>query len=126
MLALTWALACTAPAGPGPSTTFQPDDSGDSGGGDSGGVDSAEDSGADTGADTDSGADTAADTGADTAGDTANDTAGDTGAEVARFTGAAPDFSLEDENPASLRYGQQVSPRDYLEQVSGWYFTHAT
>lgn len=36
------------------------------------------------------------------------------------------DFALPDLNPGSARYGQTVSPRDYLEQVSGWYFTHAT
>jgi hypothetical protein len=36
------------------------------------------------------------------------------------------DFSLNDLNSTSKRYGQPVSPRDYLEQVSGWYFAHAT
>lgn len=36
-----------------------------------------------------------------------------------------PDFSLEDVSENSARYGEQVSPRDYLEKVSGWYFTHA-
>lgn len=35
-----------------------------------------------------------------------------------------PDFSLEDVNSASLTYQQPVSPRDYLEQVSGWYFAN--
>lgn len=35
-----------------------------------------------------------------------------------------PDFSLEDVNPASSTYQQAVSPRDYLEQVSGWYFAN--
>ena len=39
---------------------------------------------------------------------------------------ARPDFYLEDVNPSSPRMGEQVSPRDYLEKVSGWYFTHAT
>ena len=38
----------------------------------------------------------------------------------------APDFALVDQNPNSPRFGEVVSPRDYLEQVSGWYFTHAT
>ncbi|HPM82701.1 MAG TPA: hypothetical protein PLF81_18485 [Candidatus Anammoximicrobium sp.] len=33
-----------------------------------------------------------------------------------------PDFLLEDANSASPTYQQPVSPRDYLEQVSGWYF----
>jgi hypothetical protein len=37
-----------------------------------------------------------------------------------------PDFHLNDLNPASPRIGQSVSPRDYLQQVSGWYFTHST
>ncbi|NUO48314.1 MAG: hypothetical protein HOV80_05605, partial [Polyangiaceae bacterium] len=38
----------------------------------------------------------------------------------------APDFSLLDVNPASSTSGQPVSPRDYLQRVSGWYFGHAT
>lgn len=37
-----------------------------------------------------------------------------------------PDFALVDLNPNSTRVGELVSPRDYLEQVSGWYFTHAS
>jgi len=37
-----------------------------------------------------------------------------------------PDFSLTDVNPNSPTSGQAVSPRDYLEQVSAWYFGHAT
>ncbi len=37
-----------------------------------------------------------------------------------------PDFSLEDVNTTSSTYGQLVSPRDYLRQVSGWYFGKAT
>ena len=36
------------------------------------------------------------------------------------------DFSIEDVNKTSASYGQVVSPRDTLEQVSGWYFGHAT
>ena len=49
----------------------------------------------------------------------------------ARVSGASggevvPDFSLIDVNPASPTHGQPVSPRDYLQQVSGWYFGHAT
>lgn len=38
-----------------------------------------------------------------------------------------PDFSLRDENPGSRRRGvtaQFVSPRDYLHQVTAWYFGH--
>jgi hypothetical protein len=37
-----------------------------------------------------------------------------------------PDFSLTDVNPNSATYNQKVSPRDYLDQVSAWYFGHAT
>ena len=37
-----------------------------------------------------------------------------------------PDFQLEDVNASSATSGQLVSPRDYLGQVSGWYFGHAT
>ncbi len=32
------------------------------------------------------------------------------------------DFSLIDDNPASPRHGQAVSPRDYQHQVSAYYF----
>ncbi len=37
-----------------------------------------------------------------------------------------PDFALPDVNPTSLTSGLEVSPRDYLQKVSGWYFGHAT
>ena len=37
-----------------------------------------------------------------------------------------PDFTLTDVNLTSSSYDQPVSPRDYLGQVSGWYFGHAT
>ncbi len=37
-----------------------------------------------------------------------------------------PDFELVDLNPNSASYEEAVSPRDYLQQVSGWYFTYAT
>lgn len=37
-----------------------------------------------------------------------------------------PDFSLEDRNPGSSRYGDLVTPGDYESQVSAWYFGHAT
>ncbi len=40
--------------------------------------------------------------------------------------GVVPDFELIDVNTNSATYNQPVSPRDYLEMVSGWYFTHAT
>ena len=41
-------------------------------------------------------------------------------------TGVMPDFSLADVNPTSATLNQPVSPRDYLAQVSAWYFGHAT
>jgi hypothetical protein len=37
-----------------------------------------------------------------------------------------PDFALVDVNPTSSTYGQNVSPRDYVGQISGWYFVHST
>lgn len=40
--------------------------------------------------------------------------------------GAVPDFVLTDVNPNSATAGQPVSPRDYLQKVSAWYFGHAT
>jgi hypothetical protein len=40
--------------------------------------------------------------------------------------GQVPDFSLLDVNPNSPTYNQQVSPRDYLGKVTGWYSGHAT
>jgi hypothetical protein len=39
---------------------------------------------------------------------------------------AVVDFSLPDTNPSSPTVGQTVSPRDYLQQISGWYFIKAT
>lgn len=39
---------------------------------------------------------------------------------------AMPDFALVDVNASSPAYNQDVSPRDYLEQVSGWYFIYST
>jgi hypothetical protein len=33
-----------------------------------------------------------------------------------------PDFSLRDVNASSPRYGEQISPRDYLRRVSIYYF----
>ncbi|NQU20423.1 MAG: hypothetical protein HQ567_04005 [Candidatus Nealsonbacteria bacterium] len=36
------------------------------------------------------------------------------------------DFALHDVNSTSSTYGQSVSPRDLLQQVSAWYFGHAT
>mgnify|MGYP006222876193 CR=1 FL=1 len=39
---------------------------------------------------------------------------------------AKPDFVLQDINPSSQTFSQSVSPRDYLTQVSGWYFIQST
>lgn len=39
---------------------------------------------------------------------------------------ALADFSLVDVNPNSMRYQETVSPRDYLGQISAWYFGHST
>ena len=39
---------------------------------------------------------------------------------------AMPDFALVDVNATSSTFDQAVSPRDYLQQVSAWYFGHAT
>lgn len=91
----------------------------------------------------DSAGETGATDSAETAGETADETglahSGETGGADSGETGephtgfepsvsedAPPDFELADLNPGSARYGERVSPRDYLEQVSGWYFTHAT
>ena len=48
------------------------------------------------------------------------------GSPVAASAGMVSDFDLVDVNPTSSTYQQAVSPRDYLKQVSGWYFGHAT
>ncbi|MEM8885187.1 MAG: hypothetical protein AAGD14_14055 [Planctomycetota bacterium] len=36
------------------------------------------------------------------------------------------DFQLEDVNDTSTRFGAMVSPRDYIGNVSAWYFGSAT
>ena len=36
------------------------------------------------------------------------------------------DFELPDQNPHSPKYEDLISPRDYMGQVSGWYFIKAT
>ena len=46
--------------------------------------------------------------------------------DVAVAEQAVPDFTLADVNPLSSSGGEGISPRDYLQQVSGWYFGHAT
>jgi len=60
-------------------------------------------------------------------GEGATSAGGSGGEPVVIATGDVPmDFSLTDENATSLTSGEAVSPRDYLEVVSGWYFGHAT
>ncbi len=39
---------------------------------------------------------------------------------------ALPDFSVIDANAGSARYKEVVSPRDYLGQISAWYFGQST
>jgi len=38
---------------------------------------------------------------------------------------AAPDFSLVDQNPNSATAGKAVSPRQYVNKVSAWFFGEA-
>ena len=44
---------------------------------------------------------------------------------ASRAADLVPDFKLADVNRASPRYPSKVSPRDYLLQVSGYYFGDA-
>lgn len=37
-----------------------------------------------------------------------------------------PDFSLNDVNETSPTFGQPISPRNYLQEVSAWYFGHGS
>lgn len=37
-----------------------------------------------------------------------------------------PEFSLEDANTSSASYGQLVSPSDFREVPSAWYFGHGS
>ena len=39
---------------------------------------------------------------------------------------ALPDFTLTDVNANSARHQEAVSPREYLGQISAWYFGHST
>ena len=39
---------------------------------------------------------------------------------------AVADFQLVDVNPTSTTYNNPVSPRDYLQQTSVYYFFHST
>ena len=74
------------------------------------------------------------DTGSGDSGDTADTAIVDTGDTAVIDTGettdpgpnAVPDFLLADINPNSSTMGQNISPRDYLQQISGWYFIKST
>ena len=48
----------------------------------------------------------------------------DTGAVA--DSGAMPCFALEDVNPNSTTFGKQVTPRQFLGQISAWYFGHSS
>jgi len=87
-------------------------------------IDTGIDSPTETGLDTDTPTDTGSDT--DSAVDSSGDSAmvSDTASPV--FPYSVPPFSLMDVNIHSASGGQSVSTTDYLKQVSGWYFTHAT
>jgi len=39
---------------------------------------------------------------------------------------SVPDFALTDVNSTSTTYDTLVSPRDFLGEVSAWYFGHST
>lgn len=121
MWTFLFGLACTSPEKGAPETG-QAADSTDTGPA----VDcQADTGGTETGAPNESGDSSAlAESGETASPDTATET-GDTSADTAEPVMVA-DFSLTDINPSSPRCGEVVSPRDYLEQVSGWYFTHAT
>jgi len=58
--------------------------------------------------------------------DTGNGNEPGTGNSFEPNADTLPDFSLTDVNANSSRYQKAVSPRDYLGQVTAWYFGHAT
>jgi len=41
-------------------------------------------------------------------------------------TNPMPDFTMVDVNATSATFDQGVSPRDYLQKTSAWYFGHST
>lgn len=124
MWTLLIGFACTY-ADKGPvAETGQPADSADTGPA----VDCQADTGSsETGEPEESGDSSALAESGETASPDTNAETGDTSADTATPEPVmVADFSLTDINPGSPRCGEVVSPRDYLEQVSGWYFTHAT
>ena len=89
-------------------------------------ADTDSDTDADSDTDTDSDADSDTDSDADSDTDSDADSDTDTDADTDTASAMVPDFSLIDGNSTSPTYAQAVSPRDHLQKVSGWYFTHAT
>lgn len=104
----------------GTTVTACTEETGDSG------TDTGTEAETDTDVGTDSDADTDPDTDTDWDSDTDGDTDSDTDSDSDTSAGPVPDFALSDVNATSPTAGEDVSPRDLLEQVSGWYFTHAT
>jgi len=49
-----------------------------------------------------------------------------TGPDGNQRSGLVADFSLSDVNANSLSHNQQISPRQFLQQASAWYFGHST
>ena len=99
-------------------------------------VDTSDTAATDTGDTSDTGAidtgDTSStdtsDTGASDTSDTSTTDTSDTGGSVTYTVApdAPTDWVLEDLNPGSYRFGEPISPRDYISRVSGYYFTHST
>jgi hypothetical protein len=94
-------------------------------------TDTSTDSGQDSADSATDPADSGSDSGPDSGGDSAVDTGSrDTGTEDTGEWLPAPDavanWSLPDLNPGSSRFGEAISPRDYLSRVSGFYFVRAT
>lgn len=116
---------------PADTATTEVSDSAPTDTNDTGESDTDTDSGNNTGVDTGSGDTGSSDTGTDTAFDTGNGDTGDTdtvdtGSTTGPGANAVPDFLLADINPNSSTLGQNISPRDYLQQISGWYFIKST
>ncbi len=115
------------PAGSSSSGASEPTSGGSSSAESSGGSSSAESSGGSASAESSGGTSGESSTGGtSTGGESSTGDATSTGELTGELTDQAPDFMLIDVNPNSASFEQAVSPRDYLEKVSGWYFAHAT
>lgn len=94
----------------------------DSGGAGSGGM--VDTSGFDSGGSGDDGS--VVDSGDATGEEGSGDDGGSDSGQDSGGGGTSPvmmaNFQLEDLNPGSPRFGDTVSPRDYMAEVSGWYF----